>query len=360
MKVGADPLDRARSRAAGICRRAVAAAVQRAAHGLAVRQAAHAGGTRPGLGEAVRELRPSAGRRGLARPGAPRRRQGWPRAGGEAAISRHAVGRRGRPDAAQDAVLGLSPHRRVDRHQPRSSRRSATRIREELDYGREARHALLYKIMLDGEPLVRVPEVEPALSTQASAVHDLARGRPAARLPRPLAGGAQPHRHGHVPRLVVALRPVTASSTAIRISATTPCSRRTASPAASTCSTMAASASSRRTSSPAWSISSMACARTTATGSSRPMRAGASSGSRNELIEALNIWARFIYAPLLDDRVRTIADGVAPAEYGRREAFQRASGAEGEGPGDGAARIRLHGPRRDRARRRCSCISRPR
>ncbi|NWH09071.1 MAG: AarF/ABC1/UbiB kinase family protein [Alphaproteobacteria bacterium] len=47
-------------------------------------------------------------------------------------------------------------------------------------------------------------------------------------------------------------------------------------------------------------------------------------GFRNlstELIETLNIWARFIYAPLLDDRVRTVADGVKPAEYGRREAF---------------------------------------
>lgn len=38
------------------------------------------------------------------------------------------------------------------------------------------------------------------------------------------------------------------------------------------------------------------------------------------MIEALNIWARFIYGPLMDDRVRTIADGVAPAQYGRREA----------------------------------------
>ena len=35
----------------------------------------------------------------------------------------------------------------------------------------------------------------------------------------------------------------------------------------------------------------------------------------------LNIWARFIYGPLLDDRERTIADGVKPSQYGRREAF---------------------------------------
>lgn len=41
-----------------------------------------------------------------------------------------------------------------------------------------------------------------------------------------------------------------------------------------------------------------------------------------ELIEALTMWARFIYGPMLDDRVRTIADNVPPAEYGRREAME--------------------------------------
>ena len=45
-------------------------------------------------------------------------------------------------------------------------------------------------------------------------------------------------------------------------------------------------------------------------------------GLSRDLIKALNIWACFIYGPLLDDRVRTIADGVKPSEYGRREAFQ--------------------------------------
>lgn len=44
-------------------------------------------------------------------------------------------------------------------------------------------------------------------------------------------------------------------------------------------------------------------------------------GLTNELIEAMNIWARFIYGPLLDDRERTIAEGTTPAEYGRKEAF---------------------------------------
>jgi predicted unusual protein kinase regulating ubiquinone biosynthesis (AarF/ABC1/UbiB family) len=41
-----------------------------------------------------------------------------------------------------------------------------------------------------------------------------------------------------------------------------------------------------------------------------------------ELIEALTLWAKFIYGPIIDDRVRTIADNVPPAEYGRREAFE--------------------------------------
>ncbi len=45
-------------------------------------------------------------------------------------------------------------------------------------------------------------------------------------------------------------------------------------------------------------------------------------GLTDEIIDALNIWARFIYAPLLDDRVRSIADGVKPQDYGRREVWK--------------------------------------
>ncbi len=49
--------------------------------------------------------------------------------------------------------------------------------------------------------------------------------------------------------------------------------------------------------------------------------------------EAMTIWARFICGPILDDRVRTAADGVSPAEYGRKEIGQamRALRAEGGG-----------------------------
>src|SRR5216683_1722365 len=51
-----------------------------------------------------------------------------------------------------------------------------------------------------------------------------------------------------------------------------------------------------------------------------------------ELVDTLNIWARFIYGPLLEDRARTIADGVKPSEYGRREAFRVHRALKEKGP----------------------------
>jgi predicted unusual protein kinase regulating ubiquinone biosynthesis (AarF/ABC1/UbiB family) len=55
-------------------------------------------------------------------------------------------------------------------------------------------------------------------------------------------------------------------------------------------------------------------------------------GLTDDLVEVLNVWARFIYGPLLDDRVRTVADGVTPAEYGRREAFTVRKALKEKGP----------------------------
>jgi len=55
-------------------------------------------------------------------------------------------------------------------------------------------------------------------------------------------------------------------------------------------------------------------------------------GLKPELMDTLNIWARFIYGPLLDDRVRTVADGVSPGEYGRREAFAVKQALQAQGP----------------------------
>ncbi|HEV7326897.1 MAG TPA: AarF/UbiB family protein [Bosea sp. (in: a-proteobacteria)] len=55
-------------------------------------------------------------------------------------------------------------------------------------------------------------------------------------------------------------------------------------------------------------------------------------GLNKELIDILNIWARFIYGPLLEDRTRRIAEGVSPAEYGRKQAFQVHSALKARGP----------------------------
>ncbi len=55
-------------------------------------------------------------------------------------------------------------------------------------------------------------------------------------------------------------------------------------------------------------------------------------GLDRDLAGILNIWARFIYAPLLDDRVRTVADGVPPGQYGRREAFRVHQALRQKGP----------------------------
>lgn len=55
-------------------------------------------------------------------------------------------------------------------------------------------------------------------------------------------------------------------------------------------------------------------------------------GLSKDLIEVLNIWARFIYGPLLDDRVRSIAEGTTPGEYGRKEAFTVHEALKQKGP----------------------------
>ena len=55
-------------------------------------------------------------------------------------------------------------------------------------------------------------------------------------------------------------------------------------------------------------------------------------GLKPELVDTLNLWARFIYGPMLDDRVRTVADGVAPGQYGRAEAFAVKTALKTHGP----------------------------
>jgi predicted unusual protein kinase regulating ubiquinone biosynthesis (AarF/ABC1/UbiB family) len=56
------------------------------------------------------------------------------------------------------------------------------------------------------------------------------------------------------------------------------------------------------------------------------------TGLSSELIDTLNIWARFIYGPLLDDREREIAEETTPGQYGRREAFAVHKALKEKGP----------------------------
>ena len=121
----------------------------------------------------------------------------------------------------------------------------------------------------------------------------------------------------------------------------------------------AACAFSRRASSAASSSSITRCRRTIAARVVHAYELWGFNELARETIEAMNIWARFICGPILDDRVRTVADGVKPGEYGRREigAVMRALRARRR-RSHGPARIRVHGARGDRPRRGLPALAR--
>ena len=81
----------------------------------------------------------------------------------------------------------------------------AARLREELDYAREARHMALYGDMLAGEPAVHVPEVVPELSTGRLLTMSWLEGEPLLTFKDRRPGDAQPPGAQHVPGLVPAL-----------------------------------------------------------------------------------------------------------------------------------------------------------
>jgi len=195
------------------------------------------------------------------------------------------------------------------------------RIREELDYRREAKHVVLYQDMLSGTPLVRVPAVWPDLSTGRLLTLDWLEGQ------KLLA-----HKDA---ALEIRNRLATAMYTAWWF----PFSRFGVIHGDPHLGNYTAFVENGE---PAGiNLLDYGCVRIfppsfvggvvdlyhgLRTGNDEQVEhAYRTWGFRNlnrDLIEALNIWARFIYGPLLDDRVRSIADGVKPAEYGRREAFR--------------------------------------
>lgn len=227
----------------------------------------------------------------------------------------------------------LALHRRMDPAIDTSeiAQEIGARVREELDYRREAAHAGLYAEILKGHPAVRVPAVHPALSTGRLLTLDWLDGRRMLdfvdhgleernRLARamfaawwlPFARFGVIHGDPHLGNYTV----FEAEGAPAGIN-----------------------------------LLDYGCIRIfppsfvgAVVDLYRGLQAGDEArivhayetwgfrGLKRDLIEVLNIWARFIYGPLLDDRVRTIADGVSPGEYGRREAFRVHQALKEKGP----------------------------
>ncbi|SHO67511.1 Predicted unusual protein kinase regulating ubiquinone biosynthesis, AarF/ABC1/UbiB family [Pseudoxanthobacter soli DSM 19599] len=205
------------------------------------------------------------------------------------------------------------------------------RLREELDYRREARHAALYRIILGEEPGIRVPAIVPELSTKRLLTMGWLEGRPMLAFKdrpledrnrlaetmfrawwHPFARFGTIHGDPHLGNYTVFEedgRPAGINLLdygCIRIFP------------------------------PRFVAGVIQLYRGLQAGNEDEVVAAYEVwGFRNlnrDLIETLNIWARFIYGPLLEDRVRPIAEGVSAAEYGRREAFTVAKRLKELGP----------------------------
>jgi predicted unusual protein kinase regulating ubiquinone biosynthesis (AarF/ABC1/UbiB family) len=205
------------------------------------------------------------------------------------------------------------------------------RVREELDYRREAKHAALYARILDGVPMVRVPTVHPDLSTrrlltlswlegtkilEAVKADQATRDRIAVAMFKawwhPFSRAAVIHGDPHLGNYTVF--------------------SEGGEPAGI-------------------NLLDYGCVRIfhpRFVGGVVDLYRGLLHGDESlvvhayetwgfkgldrRMIDILNIWARFIYGPLLEDRVRTIADGVKPGEYGRRQAFEVHKALKERGP----------------------------
>ena len=213
-------------------------------------------------------------------------------------------------------IFGI--HRRMDRTIDTSDMHAeiAARLREELDYAREARHMALYSRIFRDEAGIRVPEVVTALSTPRLLSMTWLEGRPlldftsaplelrntiARNMFRawwaPLTGHGVIHGDPHLgnytvrpegginlldfgcvrifpPRFVGGVvdlyRALLKNDDALAVHAYE-----------------------------SWGFTNLT----------------------KEVVETLNIWARFIYAPMLDDRTRSVSDGERPGDDGRKPAL---------------------------------------
>ncbi len=233
----------------------------------------------------------------------------------------------------QQLKLLLAIHKRVDGAVDTAevAEEIAARLREELDYGLEARHTALYGLIFENDPLIRVPRVYPELSTSRLLTLDwMEGGRLLDYKTRPQEERNQitralfrawwyPFNHYGVIHGDPHLGNYTIFEEDGRAKGI--------------------------------NLLDYGCMRTFAprfVGSVIDLYNGLAhddgalivhafetwgfAGLSNELLDILIIWARFIYGPLLDDRVRRIAEGVSPAQYGRKEAFAVHKGLREKGP----------------------------
>ena len=223
-------------------------------------------------------------------------------------------------------------HRRMDPVIDTSeiAKEIGARVREELDYQREAKHVALYRAMLAGSDLVRVPTVWPELSTGRLLTLDWLEGRKLLE-----------HKKGALP---VRNRIGTAMFTAWWL----PFSRHGVIHGDPHLGNYTVFEQDGEVG--GINLLDYGCIRIFPpkfVGGVVDLYNGLRSGDADlvvhayetwgfaglsrDTIDILNIWARFIYGPLLDDRERTIADGVKPSEYGRREAFRVHQGLKKQG-----------------------------
>jgi predicted unusual protein kinase regulating ubiquinone biosynthesis (AarF/ABC1/UbiB family) len=236
-------------------------------------------------------------------------------------------------DLSQLHIL-LGVHRRMDKaiDTRQIGQEIGERIREELDYRREARHAALYQHILADTPEVRVPRVYPELSTGRLLTLEWLDGRKLLdfrehsledrnRIARamfkawwhPFAHHGVIHGDPHLGNYTVF--------------------EEDGSPAGI-------------------NLLDYGCIRIfppkfvggvvdlynglRAGDRAQIVHAYESWGFKNlndDLIDILNMWAGFIYGPLLDDRVRPITrEGVSPIGYGREQAFKVHQGLREKGP----------------------------
>ncbi len=197
------------------------------------------------------------------------------------------------------------------------------RLREELDYRREAKHAALYALMLDGVDQVRVPKVDPDLSTDRLLTMEWVDGR------KLLSFKEEP--------LEVRNRIAVAMFKAWWV----PFSHYGVIHGDPHLGNYTVRTSESGDDVEGINLLDYGCVRIFPpkfVAGVVDLYEGLRHGDKDRivhayetwgfkslsqpLIDTLNIWAGFIYGPILDDRVRTVADGIEPGQYGRKEAFQ--------------------------------------